>query len=56
VVILVSVATSVSGTLDWRRWLVLGPDRPARPQGHVPDRAGWARRRLGNRRRLSHRV
>ena len=27
-VILVSVATSVSGTLDWRRWLVLGPDPP----------------------------
>jgi hypothetical protein len=28
VVILLSVATSVSGTLDWRRWLVLGSDRP----------------------------
>jgi hypothetical protein len=33
VVILVSVATSVSGTLDWRRWLVLGPDRPGGANG-----------------------
>ena len=32
-VILLSVATSVSGTLDWRRWLVLGADRPGGANG-----------------------